>query len=1171
LFNYNPTLSFDGGDNLKTTSTLLGATTGINTYVVYLPTSASYIWNWASGGQGYSNYYGNSATDGFRAYSDNHSWIYPTDGLVTTPSISSVNWNSTSPGAFDVRNNGFLDATISSTTTFTNIVGGTSYFNVGGTSGSTGYTGRIAEVIGYNAKASVNERLKVESYLAIKYGISLSQSVSQNYLASNDSTIWDATTNAGYGNNIAGIARDDASALHQKQSASVNTDIQPVIGNVNIDASNTANTNSFSTDLSALVWGSDAGSAAFATSFAFGGLNNRMTRIWKVQERGTVGTVKVALPASQVTVSSPTLVVSSDATFDGSDSRTTMSLETLGGVSYYTATVDFSSGQFFSFGGFVTAPGGVSGSNLWLRADAGTSTTVSGSNISQWDDQSGSGNNFTQATTSSQPVYSTASANLMNYNPVALFNGLKSMSDASGIMSATTKTNAIAFVASRNDALSGNQMLVGQGINWHAPYSDATIYWDANSRVSAAWGGSVGIPSIITGYNTSTASPNRREIRRDGNILYSDATATSFAASAGTMTFGSLFNGPIGEIIYFDSYITAAQRNQIESYLAVKYGTTLGTTASPVSYLNSGGSTVWSGSSIYQTNVFGLGRDNSTVLHQQIARSANSGDSLILSTDNNMTNANGTHTSIASDLSFLMVGNDNASMTIGTGVSGLSSVNTRTARVWKVSETGSIGTVNLQLKGSVATHMIVSTDSTFGAGDNVVALTSSIGSYDFPSGTSFIAFAQFKKLPGGVADNFVCWYEANKGVSPGSNFVWTDQSGTHTAVQSLAAKQPVLDSNSNRINFNPVLRFDGSNDRLSFTSTAGLSTGSDSVVFYYVAKNKAVGSAATVFHYGATAAANTSFITGMNASNALIGGSVGTSASISNAWSPVNRINLVRSGYEGGASKAYYVVEEGKTITKTANLTPVMVNTAPSIGGRNDSTLHWNGDIAEIIGFSDNHNGKNSSVQVESYLAVKYGLTLGSKSAPISYRNSAGTITWTGSSTYQAHVIGLAKDSVTDLDQRIAQSSDTGDIITMSSDTNFVDNNLQHTAITNDLSFMLVGNDSASVSSLIATEKPSTYSSRIPREWRAQVTNFTQQVSLKFAGFGSTTGYEWYLVKKNGSSDFSSGVTQVAKLNANGEAKNITLSNDDYFTLMRINLIDCIMVNPRVSQRLKTP
>ena len=50
----------------------------------------------------------------------------------------------------------------------------------------------------------------------IKYGII----ISSDYLASDATTLWDATANSTYHNDVAGIGRDDASGLNQKQSDS---------------------------------------------------------------------------------------------------------------------------------------------------------------------------------------------------------------------------------------------------------------------------------------------------------------------------------------------------------------------------------------------------------------------------------------------------------------------------------------------------------------------------------------------------------------------------------------------------------------------------------------------------------------------------------------------------------------------------------------------------------------------------------------------------------------------------------------------------------------------------------------------------------------------------------------------------------------------------------------
>lgn len=210
--------------------------------------------------------------------------------------------------------------------------------------GAASFDGEIAEVIIYAENSSTTNRNKIESYLDMKYGITKSG----NYVNSANTTIWNATTNSTYDNNVAVIGRDDGSGLAQKQSRSVNSGFQPVIGNdTTIAASNDVNTTSFSPNQSFLAWGSNTGSTSFSTAFEEG---NRMNRIWKVQKTGTIGQVKVGVLSSDVSgVTFLNLLVSNDATFNSSDARYQMITETIGGLSYYTTKVNLTDGQFFTF------------------------------------------------------------------------------------------------------------------------------------------------------------------------------------------------------------------------------------------------------------------------------------------------------------------------------------------------------------------------------------------------------------------------------------------------------------------------------------------------------------------------------------------------------------------------------------------------------------------------------------------------------------------------------------------------------------------------------------------------------------------------------------------------------------------------------------------------------
>ena len=201
---------------------------------------------------------------------------------------------------------------------------------------------------------------QVNTYLAIKYGVTLGQgngSVGNNgnaynYVASDASVVWDATANNAYAYNITAIGRDDASALNQKQSQSVNTGFQPVIGLGDIATSNSTNTQTFTADKSFLAWGSNNDAATFGTAYAPTSYTPppgyfRLSRVWKVQETGSVGTVKIKGPGN-----ANLLLVDNDGDYTNGG---TTEVPLVGGI----GTVDFSSGQYFTFGAEATAPGGV--------------------------------------------------------------------------------------------------------------------------------------------------------------------------------------------------------------------------------------------------------------------------------------------------------------------------------------------------------------------------------------------------------------------------------------------------------------------------------------------------------------------------------------------------------------------------------------------------------------------------------------------------------------------------------------------------------------------------------------------------------------------------------------------------------------------------------------------
>lgn len=76
---------------------------------------------------------------------------------------------------------------------------------------------QVSEVMVYNQSLTSVFSQSIQSYLALKYGITLSGGT-LNYLDSSGSVVWSPTTNAGYTTRIYGIGRDDGTSLNQKQS-----------------------------------------------------------------------------------------------------------------------------------------------------------------------------------------------------------------------------------------------------------------------------------------------------------------------------------------------------------------------------------------------------------------------------------------------------------------------------------------------------------------------------------------------------------------------------------------------------------------------------------------------------------------------------------------------------------------------------------------------------------------------------------------------------------------------------------------------------------------------------------------------------------------------------------------------------------------------------------------
>lgn len=115
---------------------------------------------------------------------------------------------------------------------------------------------QLMEVLYYPRLLSVKDRQKVETYLSLKYGLSILGEF--DYINSLGDKIWDYKLNTTYSNRVTGIGRDNALNLYQKQSGNAEKD-GLYIGLGIVDTTNVLNKSKLN-DLSFMLWGDNKGS-----------------------------------------------------------------------------------------------------------------------------------------------------------------------------------------------------------------------------------------------------------------------------------------------------------------------------------------------------------------------------------------------------------------------------------------------------------------------------------------------------------------------------------------------------------------------------------------------------------------------------------------------------------------------------------------------------------------------------------------------------------------------------------------------------------------------------------------------------------------------------------------------------------------------------------------------
>lgn len=225
----------------------------------------------------------------------------------------------------------------------------------------------------------------------------------------------------------------------------------------------------------------------------------------------------------------------------------------------------------------------------------------------------------------------------------------------------------------------------------------------------------------------------------------------------------------------------------------------------------------------------------------------------------------------------------------------------------------------------------------------------------------------YAQAPGGINANLRLWLKADAGVITNGSTVttWQDQSGGgFNAVQNTVSKQPSFTASSEFFNGNPALNFDLADDAM--TTTASITSRPYS---FFVVYNS---TSTTVTPRRAVQGSNNWLMGPYNNISRFYAGAfvdlgdraIGTKATINTGVSTAAAANNATFYFDGR------IASVGARVTATG--APGIIN----LGGAGAYPAQtMGGSIAEVIAYNTNLTTPEK-YRVESYLAIKYGVTL---------------------------------------------------------------------------------------------------------------------------------------------------------------------------------------------------
>ena len=391
--------------------------------------------------------------------------------------------------------------------------------------------------------------------------------------------------------------------------------------------------------------------------------------------------------------------------------------------------------NFFTDTAYALNPGGVATPTVWFDAsvdvytNAGCTTpATNGQTVGCWKDQSGNARNANAAVNT--PTLSTS---FINGQSVIVLNKPDTNSNTGDIINLTgvNLSNIItssaytifvsglinadySYVGGQEPKLFGDATADPSGSKFYIMASNASRsqfsfgHDNAGSGVSSNLLDTFGNGGhLLTNFGTAAAEFTAGNLTAyvNGHQPFGSAALANLSSVTGGVKFGSESNGTrydtnFGDVIVYNRALSATERQQIDSYLSIKYGRTYKDYIQGINqgnYLDTTGAIIWNGLAAggteanYHADVIALGKDTGEGLDKTSTRSLSQTGLITLSNPTDM--QSGEYFFIGRD----QVTNLTLPLTATFTTTGAPTNAQILNRKWKARETGEVGTTTFAI------------------------------------------------------------------------------------------------------------------------------------------------------------------------------------------------------------------------------------------------------------------------------------------------------------------------------------------------------------------------------------------------------------------------------------------------------------------------------------------